>query len=63
MTPNIPEAEVLADMDIKNEEDIIKAARKIQKFRGKKCSYKKEGHRKDNCTDILLLENGETVNI
>lgn len=61
VTPNIPEAEVLADMDIKNEEDIIKAARKIQNL-GVKNVLIKGGHRKDNCTDILLLENGETVN-
>lgn len=60
VTPNIPEAEVLADMEIKTEEDMIKAARKIQNF-GVKNVLIKGGHRKDNCTDILLLENGEIV--
>ncbi|MDU1911777.1 bifunctional hydroxymethylpyrimidine kinase/phosphomethylpyrimidine kinase [Fusobacterium sp.] len=60
VTPNIPEAEVLADMKIKNEEDIIEAARKIQDF-GVKNILIKGGHRADNCTDILLLENGEII--
>lgn len=60
VTPNIPEAEVLAAMKIKNEEDIIEAAKRIQKF-GVKNVLVKGGHREDSCTDILLLENGEIV--
>ena len=60
VTPNIPEAEVLAHMEIKNEEDIIKAARKIQSF-GVKNVLIKGGHREENCTDILLLENDKIV--
>lgn len=60
VTPNIPEAEALADMEIKNEEDIIETARKIQSF-GVKNVLIKGGHRADNCTDILLLENGEII--
>ena len=56
VTPNIPEAEVLAHM----EEDIIKAARKIQSF-GVKNVLIKGGHREENCTDILLLENDKIV--
>ena len=60
VTPNIPEAEVLAHMEIKNEEDIIKAARKIQSF-GVKNVLIKGGHREANCTDILLLENDKIV--
>ena len=58
VTPNIPEAEILADMVIKTEEDMIDAGRKIQSF-GAKNVLIKGGHREDNCTDILLLENGE----
>ncbi|CAK7035353.1 bifunctional hydroxymethylpyrimidine kinase/phosphomethylpyrimidine kinase [Fusobacterium varium] len=60
VTPNIPEAEVLAHMEIRNEEDIIKAARKIQSF-GVKNVLIKGGHREENCTDILLLENDKIV--
>ncbi|NME36623.1 MULTISPECIES: bifunctional hydroxymethylpyrimidine kinase/phosphomethylpyrimidine kinase [Fusobacterium] len=60
VTPNIPEAEILADMEIKNEEEMVKAAKKIQTL-GAKNVLVKGGHREDNCTDILLLENGEIV--
>lgn len=60
VTPNIPEAEILSGMEIKNEEDMIKAAKKIKKL-GVKNVLVKGGHREDNCTDILLLENGEIV--
>lgn len=60
VTPNIPEAEVLASMKINNEEDIIEAAKRIQKF-GVKNVLVKGGHREDNCTDILLMENGEII--
>ncbi len=60
VTPNIPEAEILADMEIINEEEMIEAAKKIQAL-GAKNVLVKGGHREDNCTDILLLENGEVV--
>lgn len=60
VTPNIPEAEVLASMEIEKEDDIIEAAKKIQKF-GVKNVLIKGGHREDGCTDILLLENGEII--
>ncbi len=60
VTPNIPEAEILADMTITNEEEMIEAAKKIQDL-GAKNVLVKGGHREDNCTDILLLENGEVV--
>lgn len=60
VTPNIPEAEILADMEITNEEEMIEAAKKIQAL-GAKNVLVKGGHREDNCTDILLLENGEVV--
>nr|WP_307774831.1 bifunctional hydroxymethylpyrimidine kinase/phosphomethylpyrimidine kinase [uncultured Cetobacterium sp.] len=60
LTPNIPEAEVLTGMEIKNEEDMINAAKKIQKM-GVKNILLKGGHREDNCTDILLTENGDVI--
>lgn len=60
ITPNIPEAEVLANIEIKNEADMIEAGKKIQSF-GAKNVLIKGGHRKDNCTDILILENGKIV--
>ncbi|MCI6151890.1 bifunctional hydroxymethylpyrimidine kinase/phosphomethylpyrimidine kinase [Fusobacterium perfoetens] len=60
VTPNIPEAEILADMEIRNEEEMIEAAKKIQNL-GAKNVLVKGGHREDNCTDVLLLENGEIV--
>lgn len=60
ITPNIPEAEILSQMQIKSEEDMVNSALIIQKL-GVKNILLKGGHRKDNCTDILLLENGEIV--
>lgn len=60
VTPNIPEAEVLANMKIKNENDMIEAGKKIQSL-GAKNILIKGGHREDDCTDILLLENGEVL--
>lgn len=62
ITPNIPEAEILSDMKIKNEQDMITSCRKISQF-GVKNILLKGGHREDNCTDILLLENGEIVRL
>ncbi len=61
VTPNILEAEVLSEIKINNEERIKEAAQKIQK-QGAKNVLLKGGHRQDNnCTDILLLENGEFI--
>lgn len=60
VTPNIPEGEILADMKIENEEDMIEASKKIQKL-GAKNVLMKGGHRMDNCTDILLLEDGKVI--
>ena len=60
VTPNIPEAEVLSGMEIKSEEDMIRAAKKIKEL-GVKNVLVKGGHREDNCTDILLLENDKIV--
>ena len=60
VTPNIPEAEILADMTITNEDEMVEAAKKIQAL-GAKNVLVKGGHREDNCTDVLLLENGKVV--
>ena len=60
VTPNIPEAEILADMKIENEADMVEAGKKIQAL-GAKNILIKGGHREDNCTDILLLESGKVV--
>lgn len=60
VTPNIPEAEILSEMEIGSERDMIEAAKKIQKL-GAKNVLVKGGHRSDNCTDILLTEKGEIL--
>lgn len=60
VTPNIPEAEILSNMKIKSEEDMILAAKKIKGL-GVKNVLVKGGHRKDNCTDILLTDKGEVI--
>ena len=57
ITPNIPEGEILAGMEITNEDEMIKAAEKI----GKKydCAVLlKRGHRVNDAND-LLYRNGE----
>lgn len=57
ITPNIPEGEILAGMEITNEDEMIKAAEKI----GKKydCAVLlKGGHRVNDAND-LLYRNGE----
>ncbi|MGL4627960.1 MAG: bifunctional hydroxymethylpyrimidine kinase/phosphomethylpyrimidine kinase [Cetobacterium sp.] len=60
VTPNIPEAEVLSEMKIKNEDDMIAAGKKIKSL-GAKNVLVKGGHREDNCTDILITENNEII--
>ncbi|MGL5089293.1 MAG: bifunctional hydroxymethylpyrimidine kinase/phosphomethylpyrimidine kinase [Fusobacteriaceae bacterium] len=60
ITPNIPEAEILAEMKIETEDDMIVAARKIKTF-GAKNVLVKGGHREDNCTDILLTEENTVI--
>lgn len=59
ITPNIPEAEVIAEMEINNEEDMEKAADYISKKYG--CSVLiKGGHQICDAND-LLCENGKTT--
>ena len=57
ITPNIPEAEVLSGIEIKNEQDMIKAAEKISEFY-KGVILVKGGHLVNDATD-LLYQNGQ----
>lgn len=60
LTPNVPEAEVITGISIKNLEDLLEAAKKIQSM-GVKNVVIKGGHRleTDNAEDILITEDGE----
>lgn len=60
VTPNIPEAEILSNIKISNDEDVLKAA-KIIKNLGAKNVLIKGGHRLDEPKDTLLLENDKIV--
>ena len=52
LTPNIPEAEVLSGMDVKTEEDMVKAAEKIS--RTYHCAVLlKGGHQLNDANDLL----------
>lgn len=57
ITPNIPEAQVLSGMEIKNEDDMIKAAAKINKEYG--CAVLCKGGHSINDANDLLYSNGE----
>ena len=59
VTPNIPEAEVLSGMSIKNRDDMIKAAKFIWKSYG--CSVLLKGGHSINDANDLLCENGKLV--
>ena len=59
VTPNVPEAEVLAGMKISTKDDMIEAAKRISSECG--CSVLiKGGHNDSNCDDVLL-HNGEVM--
>jgi len=53
ITPNIPESEVLAEMQIRNPEDMIKAAEKIGKTYGTAVLCK-GGHHLNDANDLLF---------
>ena len=53
LTPNIPEAEFLCDFKIKNEEDMIKAAKYLC-TQGAKAVLLKGGHSEENANDVLF---------
>lgn len=56
ITPNIPEAEVLAEMEIKSEEDMVEAAKKInEKYH---CAVLCKGGHSLNDANDLLYQNG-----
>lgn len=57
LTPNIPEAEVLSEMDIKSEEDMIEAARRISE--SYQCAVLcKGGHQLNDANDLLYGDRG-----
>lgn len=59
VTPNIPEAEIIADMTIKSEADMLKAGLQLQGY-GAKNVIVKGGHSKaEQARDLVLFENGE----
>ena len=57
ITPNIPESEVLSGMEIKTEEDMIKAAEYISRELG--CAVLcKGGHKVNDANDLLYRDGG-----
>lgn len=64
LTPNIPEAEVLAGMSIHEDEDVIEAGRRILDL-GAKAVIMKGGHRKVDAyaEDVFLSIEGESFTI
>ena len=58
ITPNIPETQVLAQMNISSTNDMIKAGRKILKF-GAKNVLIKGGHRDSNLIEDVYLNKNE----
>jgi hydroxymethylpyrimidine/phosphomethylpyrimidine kinase len=60
VTPNIPEAEVLSDMKIQNEDDMKLAAKKISEL-GVKSVLVKGGHRCNDANDVLLHNSSFTI--
>lgn len=55
VTPNIPEAEVLSEMTIENQEEMVEAAKKINKTYG--CAVLlKGGHSISDANDLLVAE-------
>ena len=64
VTPNIPEAEVLAEMEIKTDEDIEKAAKRILAL-GAGAVLIKGGHRKEApyAEDLFMAADGERFSV
>ena len=61
ITPNVPEAEFLADMEIKNTADMRNAAEKIMRM-GCEAVLVKGGHLESEIlSDVLLTTHGETI--
>ncbi|MEG0310427.1 MAG: bifunctional hydroxymethylpyrimidine kinase/phosphomethylpyrimidine kinase, partial [Eubacterium sp.] len=55
VTPNIPEAEILSGLEIKNKQDMIKAAKEIATYY-KGAVLIKGGHLEENSDDLLYKE-------
>ena len=53
VTPNLPEAGVLAEMAVENEQDMVEAARRIHRL-GARHVLVKGGHLRDAATDLLF---------
>jgi hydroxymethylpyrimidine/phosphomethylpyrimidine kinase len=62
VTPNIPEAEVLAEMPIRSLADMREAARRIKKF-GSAAVLVKGGHLAGDTITDLLLDGADTIEI
>lgn len=64
LTPNVPEAEAITGMTIKNADDLLAAAKKVQAM-GTKNVVIKGGHRLEttDAEDILLTNEGEIVRL
>ena len=61
VTPNIPEAEIIADMTIESEADMLKAGLQLQGY-GAKNVIVKGGHLKaEQARDLVLFESGEQL--
>ncbi|MEY8371602.1 bifunctional hydroxymethylpyrimidine kinase/phosphomethylpyrimidine kinase [Aerococcaceae bacterium 50-4] len=61
VTPNIPEAEIIAGISIESEADMLEAGVKLQGF-GAKNVIVKGGHSKAaRARDLVLFENGDTM--
>ena len=61
VTPNIPEAEVLAQMDITGPADMVDAARAISEMVNGAAVLVKGGHAVEGANDLLLTEHGREV--
>ena len=59
LTPNIPEAEVLAEMEIRSEDDMVEAAKKIHEMYH--CAVLCKGGHSLNDANDLLYQDGETT--
>ena len=59
ITPNIPEAEVLAEIEIRSEDDMVEAAKKIHEMYH--CAVLCKGGHSLNDANDLLYQDGETT--
>ena len=61
ITPNIPEAEVLAQMDITGQHDMVEAAHEVAQLAPGAAVLVKGGHAVEGANDLLLTEHGREV--